>query len=274
MAEGHEMKPTLLELHQNILSSMDGDEINSISDTVESRQVTEIIKTTYYNLVALGEFPRDMNIFQLQASGDPLLPVTMTLPADANNILWLKYDVHNVDQPNNVLYEKLTPMPFPDFVEMVTGFDPFDGVTFVYSHTVGANTWRLNCHSNGRPQFYTTADDGTILFDSYDDEVDTTLQGSKTMAYGQKNFPWTETDNFVLPLDDKQFARLLNEAKALAFAELKQSQHAKAEKTARDLKIDQQSSKTKVPLITDYDRVAITGRPSGHGRLKPTGRYK
>jgi hypothetical protein len=267
------MKMTLLEMHQNILSSMDSDEINSISDTPESRQVTEVLKTSYFNLVALGEFPRDDNIWQLDPSGDPDLPVTMSMPTDVTDLRWLKYDAQTVDEPN-VRYQEVLPMPFWDFIQMVTNLNPDEDNVISYTHTVGTNTWTLYAKNDAPPRYYTTADDNSVLFDSYDASVDTTLQRSKTMAFGQKTFPWVETDNYILPLDDKQFIRLLNEAKALAFAELKQSQHAKAEKTARDLKIDQQSSKTKVPLISDYDRVAITGRPGIHGRLKPTGRYK
>ena len=40
-------KMTLLAMVQDILNDMDGDEVNSISDTVEAEQVAQIIKTTY-----------------------------------------------------------------------------------------------------------------------------------------------------------------------------------------------------------------------------------
>lgn len=267
------MKPTLLELHQSILSAMDSDEINSISDTPESRQVTEVLKTSYFNLVALGEFPRDNNVWQLEASTNPLFPVTMTLPSDVNDIRWIKYDAHT-STDTAVRYQEVYPMPFWDFIQLVTNMNPTDSNVMTYTHTVGTNTWTLYAKNDAVPRYYTTADDHTILFDSYDSAVDSTLQRSKTMVFGQKNYDWLESDTFILPLDDKQFQRLLNEAKALAFAELKQSQHLKAEKTARDLKIDQQSSKTKAPLQTDYDKVSIRGRPTVYGNTKPTGRYK
>jgi hypothetical protein len=44
-------KMTLLEMTQDILSDMDSDEVNSINDSVESLQVAQIIKTTYFNIV-------------------------------------------------------------------------------------------------------------------------------------------------------------------------------------------------------------------------------
>ena len=40
------MKMTLLEMVQNILSDMDSEEINSLSDSNEAEQVALVIKTT------------------------------------------------------------------------------------------------------------------------------------------------------------------------------------------------------------------------------------
>lgn len=265
------MKYTLLDLTQNILSSMDGDEINSINDTVESRQVVEVIKNTYFSLVALAELPRDNDLFQLVASGDADLPVTMTLPTEAQAVFWIKYDYQTADD-TTVNFQEVHPLPFVDFIEMATNMDPSDTDVTSYEYSNGVATWTLYCRNNVPPRYYTTANDGTILFDAYDSEVDSTLQAGKTMVYGQLAMPWTENDSFVLPLDDKQFQRLLNEAKSLAYAEIKQTAHAKAEKTARDLKIDQQASKTKTPLISDYDKVQLQGRIN-YGQVKPTGRY-
>ncbi len=266
------MKYTLLDLCQNILSSMDGDEINSISDTVESRQVVEVIKATYFNLVALAELPRDNDLFQLVASGTSAKPVTMTLPTNAQAVFWIKYD-HQTLTDTAVNFQEVHPLPFPDFVVMATNLDPTDTAVTSYSYVNGSSSWTLYCRNDVPPRYYTTANDGTILFDAYDSAVDSTLQASKTMVYGQLAMPWTESDTFTLPLDDKQFQRLLNEAKALAYAEIKQTAHAKAEKTARDIKIDQQASKTKTPLVSDYDKVQLQGRVN-YGQLKPTGRYK
>lgn len=266
------MKRTLLDITQKILSSMDSDEVNSISDTTESQQVVTIIETVYYDIVSLGELPRDENVFQLQASNDPTLPVTMYIPNDVDEVFWVKYNYATVDQPA-VLYQPLKPMPFNEFIEMVTGLDPTVSNITTYTHSVGSSDFTLYCRNDIPPVYYTTADDQTILFDGFDNTVDTTLQQSKTLCLGQKTFQWQNSDTFIPPLDDKQFQRLLHEAKSLAFAELKQSQHVKAEKSARDIRINQQSSKTKLPLETAYDKLNIVGRRTV-GWTKPTGRYK
>lgn len=267
------MKRTNLEIVQTILSSMDSDEINSVLDTTESQQVLRIVKTVYLDIASLGELPRDDNIFQLLPSADATKPVTMTLPSNVTDVRWIKYDEQTVAKPT-ALYRDVIPMPLWDFIAMVTTFTPGATDVRTYTQVIGTDTFTLYCKNNSAPKYYTTADDYTILFDSYNGTVDSTLQKIKTMCFGQKTYPWADSDTFIAPLDDKQHQRLLHEAKSLAFAELKQSQHVKAEKTARDIRIDQQSSKTKVPLGTAYDQLTILGRTVRNGHLKPTGRYK
>lgn len=266
------MKYTLLELVQKVLSSMDSDQVNSISDTTESQQVVDIIQTVYFDLTSLAELPRDDDLFQLTASGDPALPVTMSLPTNVTDIRWLKYNAATLDD-TAAIYQPVQPMPLLDFIERVTGMDSTADNVTTYTHTINGASFTLYCNNDRAPQFYTTTNDNTILFDSYDSEVDTTLTASKTMVFGQKTFPWSALDNFVPPLDDKQMQRLLHESKALAFAELKQTPHMKAEKTARDIKIDQQASKHKIPTQTDYDLIPNLGRKGPYGRIKPNGRY-
>jgi len=51
------MKLTLLEIVQDIMNDMDGDEVNAISDTIESQQVAQIVKTTYLEMMANRNWP-------------------------------------------------------------------------------------------------------------------------------------------------------------------------------------------------------------------------
>lgn len=266
------MKYTNLQLVQTILSSMDSDEVDSVDDTPESLQVLAILRTVYYDIAALGQLPRDNDLFQLQASGDATKPVTMFIPAGVEEIEWLKYDYATFDQPAT-LYQPLKPLPLWEFINQVSGLDPSTSNITSYHHLVGSDNFKLYCRNDIPPCYYTTANDNTILFDGYDSTVDTTLQSSKTMGWGKKGFTWSDADGFVPPLDDVQSQRLLHEAKSLAFAELKQTQHVKAEKSARDIKIAQQSSKYKLPLQTAYDQLGIIGRRAQMW-TKPTGRYK
>ena len=85
------MKYTLLQLTQDILSNMSSDEINSISDSAESLQVATIIKQKYYDIVSRGDLPEHNQLFQLNASLDPLKPTVMTVPDGVGHIEYIKY---------------------------------------------------------------------------------------------------------------------------------------------------------------------------------------
>lgn len=63
-------KYTLLDMTQDILSDMNSDEVNSIADTIESMQVAQIIKSTYYNIIDGRDWPHLYQMFQLTPSGD------------------------------------------------------------------------------------------------------------------------------------------------------------------------------------------------------------
>src|ERR1700704_6434506 len=86
------MKRTLLDYTQSILSSLNSAEVNSISDTTESLQVAEILRTTYYNILGRAELPEHEKLFQLTSSADPTKPVLMFRPNEGvAKLNWIQY---------------------------------------------------------------------------------------------------------------------------------------------------------------------------------------
>jgi len=226
------MKYTLLELVQNILSSMDSDEVNSITDTVEAQQVVAIIKTVYNDILTRGELNVYKTLFNLDASTISTKPVLMTKPAGIDNIIWLKYNRVLVGDTDPV-WTDMQFLPVDQFLLMTHSLLPSATEVETMQHTADGFTFTFNFRNDIGPTYYTTFDDNTTVFDAYDNTVDTTLQTSKTLGFGAKVSTFTESDIFIPALQPQQFALLLNEAKALAWAELKQTQHQKAENTAR-----------------------------------------
>ena len=51
------MKRTLLSMVQSILSDMDSEDVNAISDSIEAQQVASVIEDTYFNLVSARDIP-------------------------------------------------------------------------------------------------------------------------------------------------------------------------------------------------------------------------
>lgn len=226
------MKYTHLQLVQEVLSSMDSDEVNSYDDTVESMQVSRILRRTYYNIVDRAQLPEHEQVINLTASTDNTKPTIMTVPENVTSVLWVKYNKETADdtqlQMRDVKY-----LPFTDFLNRAYYLNEDDDNVGSFSVTANGHSFTILYTDDVSPTYYTTADDNTLLFDSYDSEVDSTLQSSKTLAFGRVAPTYTFGNNEYPDLDDNQFTLLLNESIALAWAELKQAQHGKAENAGR-----------------------------------------
>jgi hypothetical protein len=227
------VKDTLLTLVQDILSAMDSDEVNSINDTTESLQVARLIRNTYYDIVDRTGLPEDETLFNLIASGSSLQPTVMTLPSNISKMRWVKYDLHKSTDTDTFFTDVLW-LPVKDFFNRSDQLrNGTDANVSTATLVIGANSVPFYYTNNAGPQYYTSYDDVTVIFDSFDSAVDATLQSSKTQCAGKINETFSVVDSYVPPLNDAQFSLLRNEAKSLAFAELKQTVHAKAEGTAK-----------------------------------------
>jgi hypothetical protein len=222
------MKYSLLEMTQTILSSLDSDEVNSISDTTEAQQVARVVRTAYFNIIARADLPEHRQIFSLDSSGDSTQPVLMIKPEVLRRVDWIKYNRATIEAPQDH-FSYVTILPLQQFLDMVHQFNEND--IDIESFTLNSHTFYFR--NAVTPTYCTIVDDFYVVFDSYDNTVDTTLQSDKTMCYGIVVPAFTLADDFMPDLDDQQFALLLNEAKSLAFMELKQVPHEKAEQESK-----------------------------------------
>ena len=227
------MKYTLLEIVQDILSSTDGDEIDSISDTTESQQVVTIVKTVYDDILSRSDLAVFKTLFNLVASGDSLKPVLMTKPANINDIYWIKYN-RVTPTDTSPAWAEICFRPLDEFIHISQAMNTLEtNVGSMTLTSVDGFTFSFNYMKDRGPSYYTSFDDNTLIFDAYNNTVDSTLQTTKTIGFGSKVVTFVETDTFVPALQPAQFALLLNEAKSLAWSELKQTPHPKAEQSAR-----------------------------------------
>lgn len=255
------MKYTNLQYVQSILSSLGSDEVNSVSDTTESLQVLDILKTTYFNIMARVDPPNQRQLIQLDPSLDPVNPVLMYIPDGVKALEWIKYFnsnnlpdssnnggfIHdlNVDitpTGNTVTppvpgYQYVTILPVRQFLDMTDSFNPeesdVESFTFTNAENGFPGTYTFYYKNSKQPQFCTIISNYFVIFDGYDSAVDSTLQTSKTQAYGDIIPVWQNTDTFIPNIDEEQVPLLLNEAKSLAFFEMKQMMHTKAEQEAK-----------------------------------------
>lgn len=357
------MQMTLLDLTQNILSSLSSDEVNSISDTVESSQVATIIKNKYFDIINRVDLPEHDQFIQLDPSLDSSIPVEMFVPDGVAQIKWLKYfnsnandnvtsgghDINedivsssnwsttststntiafglvtftvassglpvvtgqNVQAANGVNlmtgtvisyigtqlilnityivgagtfstwviqtvssnpvpgYQYVTILPVKQFVDMVNAFNPENSniASFEFNDNVNGfpGNYVFYYKTDRQPNYCCILSNYNIIFDSYDSTQDSTLQASKSMAWGRVIPEFLMEDSFIPNLDDEQFTLLLNEAKALAYFELKQSVHPKAEQEIKRGWSSIQKNKAVTNRPTFFDELPNFGRRSGN----------
>ena len=381
------MKMTLLDMTQNILSALNSDEVNSISDTPESLQVAQCIRTTYFNMLGRYDMPEHNQLFNLQPSNDSTMPTLMFIPEGVIRLEWLDYydtnpldgtniqegqfgaysthDV-NTDLQNNangftatststvtmglgqlsftintglIISPGETAFAIPTLAQSnflygtVMSYDSTTGaLQFSVTNMQGSGTyssWQFNqvgpislsypgyrrvevlsvedlLHETNRfslqepnvQSFSLTINENTtntantfifkykddiqptmccvlsnyyVIFNSFDKTQDTTLQASKTRAFGWVYPTFTMQDSFIPNLDAQQFPLLLNDAKSLAFSEIKNQPHQKAEEEVARQVVSLQKWKATSNKPSYFDELPNFGRSgpdwSGGGKV-------
>lgn len=217
---------TVLDMTQNILSALEEDEVNSITDTVASTQVAEVLRETYYEILGNLKIPGQEGMFTLDGLSDTDRPNYLKVPSNVRNVDWISYD-HETG--GNTDYHKLTYLEPEDFFAMSNRRAAQDNITEVEDFS-GV---RLQILNNASPTYWTSFDDLYVVCDSFDSTLGSTLMESKTAAYGLFDPVFTLSDSFIPSLDVNHFPLLLAEAKSVCFINLKQTASSKEEQRSR-----------------------------------------
>lgn len=222
------MKLTLLEIVQDILNDMDGDEVNSIDDTFESAQVAQIVKSTYFAMISNRNWPHTKQAINIDPSGDAALPTHMVLQQEIKELVFINYNKVKKDETRK-LYKSIKWLEPDDFLRVTNRRNNDESNIDVIVDPTGVE---LLVKNDLAPTYYTSFDDTTLVFDSYDIEVDTTLQSSKIQAQAYVMPSWSQVDDFIPDLPSEAFTALLEESKSKAMFKLKQVSDIKAEQEA------------------------------------------
>jgi len=212
---------------QSILSDMDSEDVNSISDTVEAQQIASVIQDTYFNIIAAREIPEHKQMLQLTSLSDSQKPTHFRYPNNTKEIEKLFYNTSYTGSTYTEVYF-LEPIDFLNRVDQ-------SATNTMQVQTVAGNV-PVFIVTDRMPKYYTSFDDDSIIMDSYDSSVEAILQESKTRAYGTIYPTFQITDNFEPDLDDTLLPYLLAEAKSTCFSLFKSGSDPKVEQAARRLK--------------------------------------
>jgi len=232
------MKYTLLEIVGSILSDMDSEDVNSISDSVEAQQVASIVRDTYFNIIATRKIPEHQELLKMTAASDSEFPTHFHYPENVKEITALWYEDKNGDYKKIVWCE---PMDFLSRTDTIQ--EDYDTVLDKNGGT------KLRILNDQDPRFYTSFDDYWIVLNSYDSTTEDTLQESKVRAYGTKYPTFQISDGFTPDLDATLYPYFLAEAKSTAMSLLKGGSDPKVEQAARRQKAFMQNDmyRTKRP---------------------------
>lgn len=228
-------KMNLLEIVQSILSDMDSDNVNSINDTIESLQVANIVKTTYFELIDRRDWPHLHQLVALNSVSDVSRPNYLKLPDSVVELEFLQYNKRKSTDTKD-RYEPVTYLYPDDFILKANALDSSKATVTSVTDTSGV---KINVTTDRAPTYWTSFDDEYIVFDSYDSDVDTTMQGSKTQCRGIIYPSWSALDTFTPDLPADSFSLLLEEAKSAAFLVIKQVANEKAEQRSRRQQVRQ-----------------------------------
>lgn len=212
------MKMTLLEIVQDILNSMDSDEVNTITETIESDQVAQIVKTSYYELISRRDWAHLKELFELDPSGTSSRPTHMRVPSRIVEVREVKYNKLKSGETRKK-YSEVSYMEPEKFLVLSNARNNDESNITVVEDSTGVE---LLIKNDVAPTYWTSFDDEYMVFDSYDSAVDTTLQSSKTQCWGIRQPQWTNSDSFTPDLPDDAFPLLLAEAKSVAQFQVRQ----------------------------------------------------
>lgn len=219
------MKMTLLEMVQDILSDMSGDYANSIGDTEESLQIAQIIKSTYNEMMNRREWPHLRKVAQLQSYSDNRYPTFLLVPENTRRLEWITYSQKTKDNPDFSPSEVKYLEP-GKFVQYTNSRDASNEAVTIITTPEGVP---LRILTNHPPTYWTTFDDKVVVMDSYDNQVEETLQGRNTQSEYLIYPKWRDVNDFVPDMPAHLFPALLSEAKSTCFFVIKKMTNDKAE---------------------------------------------
>lgn len=235
------MKMTLLELTQNILSAMDAEQVTSIEDTVESMQVAEEIRNSYYENFGNYEIKSRLQLDSLEdftdVSGD--YPHTLKIPDNVDNIKWMKYNWGTVAAPE---WHEVTYITPEQFLELVLQNVDTNSTTEAKDYSSGLIYY---ISKESHPTYWTTFDNEYVVFDSLNTIIEADVDPAKTMIYAEVIPVFTMSDSFTPDLDDKFFPALLAEAKSACFVNYKGVANSKEEQRSRRQMVRHQNNRAR-----------------------------
>ena len=222
------MKKSLLEIVVDIANDIDTDEVNSINDTPESQQIAQIVKSTYEAIMSNRNWPHTARLVRMNSSTDNTKPNIMTFDENIKELISVYYNKAKRGE-TRLRYEAVKYIEPDDMLRVFYGRNTDSGTVDVINN--GAQVYIIQ--NNKAPEYFTSFDDSTLVFDSYDSSVDSILQSSKTQVRAYVTPIFEMRDDYIPDLPEEAFSFLIEEAKSKSAYKIAQKPDEKAEQESR-----------------------------------------
>ncbi len=258
------MARTLLDFTQSIMDDMGSDSVNSISDSLESQRVANIIKRTFFDLATEMDLPTAEELFVLEAQADTLRPTHMKIPNNVYELGWIKYDQKTDSLDTRIRYGEIWFLEPEEFFMRVSTRNSDDSNQQVVTDPTNIN---LIIQTDLNPTYWTSFDGEFVVFDSFDNTISTTIEVSKVVCHGRVGKTWVHQDTAIPDIPEHLEPTLLAIAEERAFAWVKQAENRVATDNARRFRIHGKSDKDRIlRKVTPYPNFGRPGRPMGFPR--------
>jgi hypothetical protein len=235
------MKMTVLEMAQDILQSMESDEVTTIEypadsskvGSIEGEQVAAIIRNTYYDVCGRRDWKF---LWQTWKPSDFYDKVFMTLDDNIGYLRDIRYNKVDSDSPTVNNWSYVYHLDPNDWLDRSFKLDNTDSNVEEVTDPVSGQVY--NIVNDEHPKYWTQLDSGFLVFDGYDSSVDASgLEVANTMGIAKIMPTFEMRDDYIPPLPADMFPYLLAEAKVTCFYELKQMENAKEVQKSRKAEI-------------------------------------
>jgi len=201
------MPMTVLEAVNEYLDAVDGFRIDTLQDTDEAQRAARILRRVFYRLFTTNtDNQHEGQLRTLEPSGvSPLYPTSILLPEDIQRVQGSR--VEYMIDPVKAQYKLLTylhPEEFIDYVRGRTALTPGAQVVVVPGGV------SITVLTNKQPDYWTSFDDRTLVFDSWNTEDSATIVSARCRMFVQNNTPFFVGDEFLIPLPDHLLPVLLD----------------------------------------------------------------
>ena len=199
--------------------------------------------------------------YNLPGTGSTTANLVINVTAISGSGTFSTWTINQLNAPTTAPgYKRIRILPVHQFIKMQTSLNPTLGNVGQFEFQFQGNNFLFNYQNNTQPRHCCVINNQYIIFDNFNKNFDSTLQGANTMCWGQFIPPFLLEDNFIPNLNDYQFPLLIAEAKSLAFVELKQTVNTKAEQETRRQWSNLQKNKSVTNKPTYFQQLPDFGR--------------